>query len=432
MADNQIPMGEGPVKKVRGSLIPDKQALGAHLKSGKIVAYAVLGAVVVGGIGFAAIDYFHGMGAAQGPAKETIHEAPVIGPKPRIEKSPANLSAPGARTTPGSAPTGSAASAGSGAPGPETPANTQPSPQVAAFEQAIGGQGGSGGDVWSWGGGRSAGSAVAATASIPETSPLQGAAPDELTLAKSIALMTKRDKEQGVYSRHLDRKEVSPYELLQGTVIPALLETGIKSDIAGQVTAVVDHPVYNSLNASYVLIPAGSRIVGYYRSGAAMGQTRVGVEWTRVEFPNGTYIRLSNMPGTSPSGYAGFKDLVDDHTWQIFKNALLLSFIDVGMAMASPTSTTTNTTGVTGNEALQNGEQALAQTFGQAEAQLFQKYINIAPTITIRPGYAFNVVVTRDLVFPGPYRHGTNLVGTAAPSAPAMPSEANPYGGGIE
>ena len=60
MADNQTPMGEGPARKVRGPIIPDKKTLGAHLKSGKIVAYAVLGAVVVGGVGFVAIDkLFH-------------------------------------------------------------------------------------------------------------------------------------------------------------------------------------------------------------------------------------------------------------------------------------------------------------------------------------------------------------------------------------
>ncbi|MBU2774438.1 conjugal transfer protein TrbI [Acidithiobacillus ferrooxidans] len=422
MADNQTPMGEGPARKVRGPIIPDKKTLGAHLKSGKIVAYAVLGAVVVGGVGFVAIDKLHGFGAPSGPTEEKVHSAPQIMPG---KKQP-NLAAPGARMTTGTAPTRSMVSA---QPASTTaPTVSQPSPQDTAFEQAISGQGGHGGPVVSWGGGNALSPTVAATQST------SGTPADALTLAKSIALMTHKNKEHGIYSSHLDRREVSPYELLQGTVIPAILETGIKSDLAGQVTAVVAHPVYNSLNASSVLIPAGSKLIGYYRSGAAMGQTRVGVEWTRVEFPDGTYIRLSNMPGTSPRGYAGFKDLVDNHTWEIFKNALLLSFIDVGMAMASPTSTATNTTGVTGNEALQNGEQALAQTFGQAEAQLFQKYINIAPTLTIRPGYAFNVVVTNDLVFPGPYRHGVNLVGTGldqmvSSSAPAMPSEANPYGG---
>ena len=295
--------------------------------------------------------------------------------------------------------------------------------------EALSGQGGPGGSGTSWGGNPTG--MVAAAAASAAASPLPDANPEgALTLAKSIALMTGKNQAQGgVYSSHLDRREVSPWELLQGAVIPAILETGIKSDLAGEVTAVVAHPVYNSLNAAYVLIPAGSRLIGYYRSGAVMGQTRVGVEWTRIEFPNGTYIRLSNMPGTSPRGYAGFKDLVNNHTWEIFKNALLLSFIDVGMSIASPTSSSTNTTGVTGNEALQDGEQSLAQTFGQAESQLFQKYINIAPTITIRPGYAFNVVVTQDLVFPGPYVHGADFVGTTASGEPAAPTELDPYGG---
>jgi type IV secretory pathway VirB10-like protein len=424
MPDTQIPMGDGPVKKVRGSLIPDRKALGAHLRSGRIVAYTILGAAVVVGVGFIAIDKLHGFGSGPATAPERVHKAPAIQPTPKAKP---NVSAPAE-----SAATAATASTMSGAARPVaptpggTPAPAQPSPQQTAFLQALSGQGGSGGTTVSWGNGRT----LSGTGSTRSTTP-----ENAMTLAKSIAIMTGKNKAQGgVYSTHLDRREVSPWELLQGTVIPAVLETGIKSDLSGEVTAVVAHPVYNSLNAAYVLIPAGSRLIGYYRSGAAMGQTRVGVEWARVEFPDGTYIRLSNMPGTSPSGYAGFKDLVNNHTWEIFKNALLLSLIDVGMTVASPTSTSTNTTGVTGNQALQDAEQSLAQTFGQAEAQMFQKYINIAPTITIRPGYAFNVVVTKDLVFPGPYRHGENLVGdgtgTIAPSGPAIPSEANPYAEG--
>ncbi|MHB1658924.1 MAG: TraB/TrbI/VirB10 family type IV secretion system protein, partial [Acidithiobacillus sp.] len=132
-------------------------------------------------------------------------------------------------------------------------------------------------------------------------------------------------------------------------------------------------------------------------------------------------------PGADASGYAGFHDLVNDHTWTVFKNALLLSLIDVGMAVASPTSAMTTTGAMTGNTALQDGEQSLAQTFGQAEAQMMQKAINIAPTITIRPGYAFNVMVTKDLVFPGPYQHG-NQIAPAAPAGAAAPTIANPYG----
>ena len=230
-----------------------------------------------------------------------------------------------------------------------------------------------------------------------------------------------------VYSTHLDRKEASPYELLQGTVIPATLETGIKSDLPGTITAVVSQPVYSSVSGATVLIPAGAKLIGVYQSKVIAGDTRVGVLWTRILFPNGTYMQIGKSEGYNPMGYAGFHDLVNNHTWTIFKNALLLSLIDVGMSIASPTSTSSNTTGVTGNQALQDGEQSLAQTFGQAESQMFQKYINIAPTLTIRPGYAFNVIVSKDLIFPGPYQHGTQLV-NQTPTSAAMPTMANPYG----
>ncbi|WP_024893238.1 TrbI/VirB10 family protein [Acidithiobacillus thiooxidans] len=243
--------------------------------------------------------------------------------------------------------------------------------------------------------------------------------------AANAAIMEK--PKSSVYSTHLVRKEVSPYELLQGTVIPAVLETGIKSDLPGTITAVVNQPVYSSVSGSSVLIPAGSKLIGVYQSKLIAGATRVGVIWSRIEFPNGTYMQIGKSEGYSPKGYAGFHDLVNDHTWSIFKNALLLSLIDVGMSVASPTSTSSNTTGVTGNAALQDGEQSLAQTFGQAESQMFQKDINIAPTLTIRSGYAFNVIVSKDLIFPGPYQHGTHLV-NQTPTSAAMPTTTNPYG----
>jgi len=445
MADTEIPMGEPPAKgnqtsgppRIVGAIIPDRKNLAAHLRSGKILAYAVFGALVVLGGGWFAIDKLSSLGPSKNAEQKIqLHQAPILHVP---TKQQANIAAP-VTSRADSATAATASAARTSTPQTSVPQTTpapvpaKPSAQVAAFDQALSGQGGSGNAVISWGGNQSSPqdaqlpSAVPSQGAnpLPGASPLQGANP--YTLEKSIEEMTGKEKQQhGVYDTHLVRREVSPYELLQGSVIPAILTTGIKSDIAGQVTAVVTHPVYNSLNAAYVLIPAGSRLVGTYQNGASMGQTRLAVMWTRIEFPNGTTIRLGSMTGASPRGYAGFKDLVNNHTWEIFKNALLLSLIDVGMAVASPTSTTTNTTGVTGNQALQDSEQALAQTFGEAEAQLFQKEINVSPTLTIRPGYAFNVIVAKDLVFPGPYTPGVTQVGTVTQGEPAAPSEKDPY-----
>ena len=412
----------GPTSAVSGSLKNNGAAMATVLKKNSILTAAVLGALVIGAWAYFAYDF------STGPS------TPSAGDKVSPVTNVADIRVPhikaptsGAVSVPPVASTASVppvTSGGATAPAGEVPAQApatpaQPTPQQLAFQAAV--SGGGQGAAISWQTASGAGS---------QGSPLQGATPPGATPpgatpAGQQATALPKPK-SSVYSAHLVRREASPYELLQGTVIPATLETGIKSDLPGEITAVVSQPVYNSVSGAYVLIPAGSKLVGTYQSKIMAGATRVGVAWTRILFPNGTYMQIGGMPGADGSGYAGFHDLVNDHTWAVFKNALLLSLIDVGMTVASPTSAMTATGGVTGNSALQDGEQALAQTFGQAEAQMMQKAINVAPTITIRPGYAFNVMVTKDLVFPGPYQHGNQIANTA-PASAAGPTIANPY-----
>jgi type IV secretion system protein VirB10 len=47
---------------------------------------------------------------------------------------------------------------------------------------------------------------------------------------------------------------------------------------------------------------------------------------------------------------------------------------------------------------------ALGQQLGRVTSQLISKNLNISPTLEIRPGYRFNVTVTKDLVFSKPYQ----------------------------
>ncbi|MDD3760637.1 MAG: TrbI/VirB10 family protein [Acidithiobacillus sp.] len=400
---------------ISGSLKSDGGAMATVLKKNTIVTAALIGVGVIGAGAYFAYDVSTGPSASGAneqvrPATHAIAiRVPHRIPTPEVPTAPV-ASAVSVPPAPKKAAVTPQPAAPAPAAAPAAPA--QPSAQDQAFQAAVSG----GSSMMSW----QTPSATGATRATGAT-----AAPVVAAQAQQAATLPK--PKSNVYSTHLVRKEVSPYELLQGTVIPATLETGIKSSLPGEITAVVSQPVYNSVSGAYVLIPAGSKLVGTYDSKILDGQTRVGVAWTRILFPNGTYMQLGGMPGADSRGYSGFHDEVDDHTWTIFKNALLLSLIDVGMSIASPTSTQTTTTGVTGNMALQDGEQSLAQTFGQAEAQMMQRDINIAPTITIRPGYDFNVMVTKDLVFPGPYRH-RNQFATAAPAAPAGPTIANPYG----
>ena len=75
----------------------------------------------------------------------------------------------------------------------------------------------------------------------------------------------------------------------QGTLIPALLETAIDTDVPGYVRAVVSSDV-RSFDGAHVLVPRSSRLIGQYKSGLTAGQKRAYVIWTRLIRPDGVTI----------------------------------------------------------------------------------------------------------------------------------------------
>lgn len=193
-----------------------------------------------------------------------------------------------------------------------------------------------------------------------------------------------------------------PYELRTGTVIPGVMLTGVNSDLPGSLIGQVAQDVLDSATGRFLLIPKGSRLYGVYDSRVAMGQRRVLVAWQRIIFPDGSSMTLDAMPGVSRDGYAGFQDQVDNHYLRIFGNALLMSLITGGMAYTLDTLDNSNSTD--DKPTLQNEMgSALASQLGQASLQLLQRNLTLSPTLDIRPGYQFNIILTKDLAFNAPY-----------------------------
>ena len=194
----------------------------------------------------------------------------------------------------------------------------------------------------------------------------------------------------------------TPYVLRAGFVIPATLIGGINSELPGQITAQVSHDVYDTATGKWVLIPQGSKLIGAYSSDVAYGQARVFVAWQRITFPDAKVLDIGSMPGADSAGYAGFNDQVNNHYLRLFASAFLLSGVTAGIAASQPD--TTNATAATTNQSFSGAlTQAVGQQMGQVTAQLIAKNMNIAPTLEIRPGYRFNVVVTKDMTFTKPY-----------------------------
>ena len=180
----------------------------------------------------------------------------------------------------------------------------------------------------------------------------------------------------------------SPYTLSAGSVIAASLITGLRSDLPGLVTAQVTEQVYDSATGTILLIPQGSRLIGSYDSVVAFGQQRALIVWQRLILPDGSSLRIDNVPATDPSGYAGLQDKVDFHTWALLKGVVLSTLLGIGSELA-----------LSGDSDLvQAIRQSTQDSVSRAGDQITSRSLGIQPTITIRPGATVRLVVHKDLI----------------------------------
>ncbi|WP_414153811.1 TrbI/VirB10 family protein [Paracoccus denitrificans] len=211
-----------------------------------------------------------------------------------------------------------------------------------------------------------------------------------------------QDKQVAFLNAAADRRTVtpdrmtppaSPFVLQAGAVISAALITGIRSDLPGQITAQVTENIYDSPTGRILLVPQGTRLIGQYDNSVQFGQRRVLLVWNRLIMPNGRSIVLERQPGADTQGYAGLEDGVDYHWWDLAKAAALSTLLGVGAELATDD-----------NDRLLRAIRGGAQdTVNQAGQQIVQRQLQVAPTLTIRPGFPVRVIVTRDIVFE-PYR----------------------------
>ena len=250
--------------------------------------------------------------------------------------------------------------------------NQQPQPVGLAVAHAVGAQGGP-----------------------TPTPPVDAGAAQNMQDRKTAFLNASTDR-RTVSGDRLQAK-ASPYVVQAGTVIPAALITGIRSDLPGQITAQVTEAVYDTPTGQYLLIPQGAKLIGQYDSSVAFGQSRVLLVWTRLIMPDGASIVLERQPGADAGGYAGLEDQVNYHWWELAKAAVLSTILSVGAEAGM----STNNYGSLA-DALQLG---MSQSINQSGQQIVQRELNIQPTLTIRPGFPVRVIVTRDLVL-APYGSG--------------------------
>jgi len=191
----------------------------------------------------------------------------------------------------------------------------------------------------------------------------------------------------------------SPYTLRAGTLIPALLITGITSDLPGDIVGQVSRDVYDSRSQRILLIPRGSRLIGTYDNQIAAGQGRLLVAWTRLLLPDGRSMQLPGLPLTDREGNSGAKGKVDNHWRRVFGNALLLSALSAGLQLSQPSQATVLATPSAGQVAA----GAVGQELSTVAMEIIKRGMSAAPTIPIPAGQAFNVMLNGDIAFDEPF-----------------------------
>ncbi|MEM6457859.1 MAG: TrbI/VirB10 family protein [Planctomycetota bacterium] len=179
----------------------------------------------------------------------------------------------------------------------------------------------------------------------------------------------------------------SPYEIKAGTILPGALLTGIHSDLPGVITGQVTEHVYDTVSGTHLLIPQGSRLVGRYSSLIGTGQNRVMIAWDRIMLPNGDSLELPTVPGADALGRSGLTDRVDYHLGRIGLATVLSTAIAFASDLGRDTDSENDVVGET-----------VAQQASQLGQRIIDRELDLPPTVTVRPGTRFNVLVNQDLV----------------------------------
>lgn len=221
--------------------------------------------------------------------------------------------------------------------------------------------------------------ALANAAGHPRDAAASGAQPAGLTQDELFAMRTGNDNPPVARAVSLgDPAQI----VVQGTIIPAVLETALNSDLPGFVRAIVSRDV-RSFDGSQALIPRGSRLIGQYKSALVTGQSRAFIIWTRLIRPDGRSVQLAS-PVMDEGGEVGLAGEVKRHFWQRFGSSILLSIV---AGLANSVGDGTNAV-VIGTSGAQSAATVALETDGK-----------IPPTIRIPLGTPIQVFAARDLDF---------------------------------
>jgi len=183
--------------------------------------------------------------------------------------------------------------------------------------------------------------------------------------------------------------------LPKGAFVDCTLETAIDSTYEGMTTCIGASDIYGA-DGKVVLLERGTKYVGEQKGSPQQGQGRVFVLWSEARTPTGVVVQLAS-PGTDELGRNGLPGFVDNHFWERFGAAILISVLD-GTMQALAASQQRSSSGNTGGGAVVIGPQG-----SNVVAEVLRGTVSIPPTVVKNQGERIQILVARDVDFRAVY-----------------------------
>ncbi len=202
------------------------------------------------------------------------------------------------------------------------------------------------------------------------------------------AFMNKNKENGGQYQWN------SEYSLWKGTVIPAVLDTGINTDLPGMLKATVTTNIYSSNNGKYILVPQGSVLTGEYNSSVSYGQARIQIVWNTLIRPDGLEVNLGSMNGIDAYGFSGQKGHRTEHPFEYLKSMGLIAMFSILDTKAA------NTINAQGNTYAQNALSDAYSAGQKLNEKIVDRALDIQPTIRIKSGTEVKLITNLTIELP--------------------------------
>jgi type IV secretion system protein VirB10 len=180
-----------------------------------------------------------------------------------------------------------------------------------------------------------------------------------------------------------------------GTIVPGVLETGINTDLPGDVIARVTQNVYDSRTGGNLLIPQGTILVARYNSSVSYAQKRVQIAWDVLIRPDGFTVELGGMNAVDRRGYSGQEADYHENWFEYLKAAGIINIFSVANAKMTEEAATYASSDTAAAVA-----QANSQYVNQIGGNFVSRAMNIQPTLTVDSGTLINIMLNKTIYLP--------------------------------